>query len=144
MAALRPERKTAVLDLAVDPNTGSVMLRAEFPNQARVAAGYFRAHPLSESLADNVIKLPQRAVQAGPQGQFVMIVDAEGKAAPRPVKTGGMSGGDWIIGAGLKGGEQVIVNGLQKARPGSPVKPVPWNPSAASAAPPAQQPSEKK
>lgn len=137
--------KLLFTDLAVDPNTGSVMLRAEFPNPKReLLPGTFVRIRFPESLADNVIKLPQRAVQAGPQGQFVMIVDAEGKAAPRPVKTGGMSGGDWIIGAGLKGGEQVIVNGLQKARPGSPVKPVPWNPSAASAAPPAQQPSEKK
>ena len=64
-----------------------------------------------------------------PQGQFVMVVDAEGKAALRPVKTGGMAGGDFVIAEGLKGGEQVIVNGLQKARPGAPVKAVPWNPA---------------
>ena len=72
--------------------------------------------------------MPQRAVQPGAQGQIVMIVDSEGKVAPRPVKTGGMSGGDFVISEGLKGGEQVIVNGLQKARPGTVVKPVPWTP----------------
>jgi membrane fusion protein (multidrug efflux system) len=44
---------------------------------------------------------------------------------PQPVKTGGLSGPDWIIAEGLQGGEQVIVNGVQKARPGTPVKPVP-------------------
>jgi len=63
-------------------------------------------------------------VQANPQGQFVMIVTPEGKAAPQPVKTGGMAGSDFIIAEGLKGGEQVIVNGLQKARPGTQVTPV--------------------
>jgi membrane fusion protein (multidrug efflux system) len=53
-----------------------------------------------------------------------MVVGAENKATPLPVKTGGMAGADFIIAEGLKGGEQVIVNGLQKARPGTPVKPV--------------------
>jgi len=55
-----------------------------------------------------------------------MTVDAEGKVAPRPITTGAMSGPNFIVTDGLKGGEQVIVNGLQKARPGSVVKPVPW------------------
>ena len=68
--------------------------------------------------------MQQRAVQSGPQGQFVLLVDADGKVVPRPVKTGGMSGSDFLIAEGLKGGEQVIVNGLQKARPGAKVKPV--------------------
>ncbi|MGE5028182.1 MAG: efflux RND transporter periplasmic adaptor subunit, partial [Betaproteobacteria bacterium] len=90
---------------------------------------------------DQAIRVPQRAVQAGPQGQFVMVVDAEGKVAPRPVKTSGMSGSDFIVAEGLKGGEQVIVNGLQKARPGSTVKPVPWNPNATPAA---QAPADGK
>jgi membrane fusion protein (multidrug efflux system) len=64
-----------------------------------------------------------------------MVVDGEGKVAPRPVKLGGMAGGDWIVAEGLKGGEQVIVNGLQKARPGATVKPVPFGSPAAAAAP---------
>jgi membrane fusion protein (multidrug efflux system) len=92
-----------------------------------------------------------------------MTVDAEGKVAPRPIKTSTMSGGDFIVDDGLKGGEQVIVNGLQKARPGTTVKPVPWTPggpllaapagaakpapagaSAPSAPAPAAKPSEEK
>jgi len=128
-------------DLAVDPNTGSVSLRAQFPNPKReLLPGTFVRVRFPESLAENVIKLPQRAVQASQQGQFVMTIDAEGKAAPRPVKTGGMSGADWIILDGLKSGDQVIVNGLQKARPGTPVKPVPWTPNAPAAAAPAAPP----
>ncbi|MDD5240342.1 MAG: efflux RND transporter periplasmic adaptor subunit [Sulfuricella sp.] len=123
-------------DLAVDPATGSVSLRALFPNpRHELLPGAFARIRFPEAIADQAIRLPQRAVQSGPQGQFVMVVDAEGKAAPHPVKTGGMSGSDFIIAEGLKGGEQVIVNGLQKARPGTPVKPVPLkNPNVEPAA----------
>jgi len=123
-------------DLAVDPTTGAVSLRAEFPNPKReLLPGMFVRIRFPEAEADNAIRVPQRAVQGGPQGQFVMVVAADGKATPQPVKTGGMAGMNFIIAEGLKGGEQVIVNGLQKARPGTPVKPVPWNPQEASPAP---------
>ncbi len=109
-------------DMAVDPSTGAVSLRAEFPNpQRELLPGMFARIRFPEALADNAIRVPQRAVQAGPQGQFVMIVAPDGKAAPQPIKTGGMAGTDFIVSSGLKGGEQVIVNGLQKARPGTPV-----------------------
>ncbi|PWB59747.1 MAG: efflux transporter periplasmic adaptor subunit [Nitrosomonadales bacterium] len=130
-------------DLAVDPATGSVSLRAVFPNPGHeLLPGAFVRIRFPEAMQDQALRVPQRAVQPGPQGQLVMIVDNEGKVAPRPVKTSGMSGGDFIIAEGLKGGERVIVNGLQKARPGTPVKAVPWNPDA----PPAAQPpaGEKK
>ncbi len=129
-------------DLAVDPNTGSIQLRAEFPNPKReLLPGTFVRIRVPQAEADNAIKVPQRAVQTTPQGQLVMIVDGEGKVAPRPVKTGAMAGTDWIINEGLKGGEQVIVNGLQKARPGSPVKAVPWNPVPSLASTPAATPA---
>lgn len=134
-------------DMAVDPNTGSIQLRAEFPNPRReLLPGMFVRIRFPEAVMDSAIKLPQRAVQAGAQGQYVMTVDADGKATPRPVKAGGMSGADWIIAEGLQGGEQVIVNGHQKARPGSPVKPVPWNPARQEAPPanPAAPAGEKK
>ncbi len=115
-------------DMAVDPATGAVSLRAEFPNpQRELLPGMFVRLRFPQALADNAIRVPQRAVQANPQGQFVMVVTPDGKAAPLPVKTGGMAGSDFIIAEGLKGGEQVIVNGLQKARPGTPVKAVPVN-----------------
>ena len=113
-------------DMAVDSSTGAVSLRAEFPNQKReLLPGMFVRIRFPEASAENVIRLPQRAVQAGTQGQFVMVVGAENKATLMPVKTGDMADGDFIITEGLKGGEQVIINGLQKARPGMAVKPVP-------------------
>ena len=112
-------------DMAVDPATGSVSLRAEFPNPRRdLLPGMFVRIRFPEAVDENAIRVPQRAVMAGPEGQFVMVVDAEGKVMPQPVKTGGMAGTDFVIASGLKGGEQVIVNGLQKARPGATVKPV--------------------
>lgn len=124
-------------DLAVDPATGSVSLRAVFPNPGHeLLPGAFVRIRFPEARLDRAIRVPQRAVQPSPQGQLVMIVDGEGKVAPRPVKTGGMSGSDFVITEGLKGGEQVIVNGLQKARPGTPAKPVPWNPNPSPAAQP--------
>jgi membrane fusion protein (multidrug efflux system) len=126
-------------DMAADPSTGAVSLRAEFPNpQRELLPGMFVRIRFPQAMADNAIRVPQRAVQAGPQGQFVMIVAPDGKAAPLPIKTGGMAGADFIVSSGLKGGEQVIVNGLQKARPGTPVKPVPaGQPQPAGAATPA-------
>ena len=132
-------------DLAVDPATGSVSLRAEFANpQHELLPGMFARIRFPEAVAENAIRVPQRAVQSGPQGQFVMVVGAESKATPMPVKTGGMAGTDFIIAEGLKGGEQVIVNGLQKARPGTAVKPVPWDASAPLLISPAAKPADKK
>jgi len=128
-------------DMAVDPGTGNVSLRAEFPNPRHdLLPGMFVRIRLPQAIADKAIRVPQRAVQISPQGQFVLVVDAEGKVSPRPVKTGSMAGADFIIAEGLQGGEQVIVNGVQKARPGSVVKPVQWNPNAPvlNMAPPAQ------
>jgi len=132
-------------DLAVDPTTGAVSLRAEFPNpQRELLPGMFVRIRFPAAVADHAIRVPQRAVQGGPQGQFVTLVAPDGKAVPQPVKTSGMVGGDFIITEGLKGGEQVIVNGLQKARPGTPVKAVPWNPQAPGQPAPTQQPAAGK
>ncbi len=126
-------------DLAVDPNSGSVVLRAEFPNPRReLLPGAFARVRFPQAQLDNAIRVPQRAVQGTPQGQMVMTVDAENKVVPRPIKTGGMAGTDFIVSEGLKPDDVVIVNGLQKAKPGSVVKPVPWTPGAPlMAAPPA-------
>lgn len=128
-------------DMAVDPGTGNVSLRAELPNpRHELLPGMFVRIRLPQAIANNAIRVPQRAVQINPQGQFVLIVDAEGKVAVRPIKTGSMAGGDFIVTEGLQGGEQVIVNGVQKAKLGSVVKPVQWDTKAPllKMSPPAQ------
>lgn len=133
-------------DMAVDQATGSVSMRARFANPEReLLPGMFVRVRFPEAQVENSLRLPQRAVQSGALGQFVMVVGEENKVTPVPVKTGNMVGGDFIITDGLKGGEQVIVNGLQKARPGTVVKPVPWDAAAPMmpAAKPAAQPSAK-
>lgn len=118
-------------DLAVDPGSGAVVMRAEFPNPRReLLPGTFVRIRFPLANMDDALRVPQRAVQGTAQGQIVMTVDAEGKVAPRPIKTGAMAGTDYIVTDGLKPGDKVIVNGLQKARPGAVVKPVPWNPAA--------------
>jgi membrane fusion protein (multidrug efflux system) len=118
-------------DMAVDPTTGGVSLRAVIPNpRFDLLPGMFVRIRLPQAIAGNAISIPQRAVQINPQGQFVLVVDAEGKVSQRSVKTGSMAGSDFIINEGLQGGELVIVNGVQKAKPGSVVKPVQWNPDA--------------
>ena len=118
-------------DRAVDPNTATVSLRAEFPNpQLQLLPGMFVQIRFAQAVSEKAISIPQRAVQINTQGQYVMVVDAENKVAPRPVVTGAMSGTNFIVTDGLHAGDKVIVNGLQKARPGSVVKPVEWNPNA--------------
>ncbi len=118
--------KLVFTDMAADPSTGAVSMRAEFPNpNHELLPGMFVTIRFPGAMDDDAIAVPQRAVQMSPQGQFVMAVGEDGKVSPRPVKVGGMAGPHFIIESGLQGGEQVIVNGLQKARPGTVVKPIP-------------------
>ena len=121
-------------DLAVDPDTGAVNLRAEVPNPKKeLLPGMFVRVRFAQARMDNVIRVPQRAVAQSTLGQTVMVVDQEGKVAVRPIKTSGMGGTDWIVIDGLTQGEKVIVNGLQKARPGGMVKANVVTPDAALA-----------
>ncbi len=129
-------------DLAIDPATGSVSLRAVFANPGHeLLPGAFARVRFPEAVLDAAIRVPQRSVLSDAQGQFVMVVDGTGKAVQRLVKTDGMSGDDFVVAEGLKRGDQVIVNGLQKLRPGVPVKPLEWKPNAPSAA---QQPAGER
>jgi membrane fusion protein, multidrug efflux system len=128
-------------DLTVDAATGQITLRAEVPNaDGRLLPGLYVRVRLEQATASNAITLPQQAVTRSAQGDSVMVVDADGKTAPRPVKVGGQQNGRWVILGGLKAGEQVMVDGFQKLRGGAPVKAVPWvapgsQPATAAAAP---------
>ncbi len=118
--------KLLFTDPAVDASTGSVGLRAEFSNaERRLLPGQFVSVVLPISGDKSFLTVPQKAVQASPQGQIVMTVTTEGKVAPRPIKTGALMNGAWVVLSGLQGDEQIIVNGLQKARQGSSVTAMP-------------------
>ena len=122
-------------DLTVDPTSGQITLRAEVPNPDGVLLpGMYVRVRFEQAQADRGILLPQQAVQRSSQGDTVMVVGADGKVSPRPVKVGSAQGGNWVVLDGLKPGEQVVVDGFQKMRGPGAVKPVPWRPAAASAA----------
>jgi membrane fusion protein (multidrug efflux system) len=127
-------------DLSVDPTSGQVTLRAEVPNpQGLLLPGMYVRVQLEQAKASNAILLPQQAVTRSAQGDTVLVVSAEGKVQPRPVKVGGAREGNWIILEGLKAGEQVVVDGVMKLQmmpPGATVKPVPWKPGAPAGAAP--------
>lgn len=130
-------------DLSVDPTSGQITLRAEVPNaNGSLLPGLYVRVRLEQAKAGNAVLLPQQAVTRTEQGDTVMVVDAGGKVSPRKVQVGTAQAGQWVVLDGLKAGEQVIVEGFQKMRPGAPVKPVPWNAApAAPAAAPASAPA---
>ncbi len=129
-------------DLTVDATTGQITLRAEVPNPSgQLLPGLFVRVRLEQAQATNAMTLPQQAVTRSGAGDSVMVVDAEGKVSSRPVKIGSAKGSDWVILEGLKTGEQVMVDGFQKLRPGASVKPVPWQPAGAAPAGAASAPA---
>jgi membrane fusion protein, multidrug efflux system len=134
--------KLLFAEQTVDPSTGTVSLRAQFPNPQRLLLpGMFATVRVSVGAIKNAVKVPQRAVQASPQGQFVYLVDAENKVVSQPVETAGFSGPQWIVTAGLKGGERVVVDGVQKIRPGAVVNPAVADAAQAPSQPPSQAPA---
>lgn len=124
-------------DLTVDATSGQITLRAEVPNpDGSLLPGLYVRVRVEQAQASNAIVLPQQAVTRSSQGDTVMVVGADGKVTPRPVKVGGQQRNQWVILDGLQSGEQVMVDGFQKLRGDAPVKPVPWvAPSSKPAAP---------
>jgi membrane fusion protein (multidrug efflux system) len=126
-------------DVTVDPGTAQVTLRATVPNpdNALLPGQYVRVR-LAQAQLPNGIVVPQQAVtRGGAQGDTLMVVGPDNKPAPRTVKIASQQGASWIVTEGLKEGERVVVDGFQKLQmlpPGTPVKPVPWQPSAQTAA----------
>lgn len=111
------------LAFSVDEETGTVGLRAEFPNPTGLLlpGEFVRAKLFVGELKQGIV-VPQRAVTLSEQGGSVFVIDSKGLAAVRPVKLGALVADKWIVESGLKAGDKVIVNNLQKLRPGVPVK----------------------
>ncbi|MBI3347598.1 MAG: efflux RND transporter periplasmic adaptor subunit [Burkholderiales bacterium] len=129
------EGKLQFSELQVDPTSGSVTLRAQFPNPRRqlLPGMYVRAQVQSGVQAHSILA-PQSAVSRDARGNpTAMVVGKDGKAEARQLQTGAVINGQWLVTSGLAAGDQLIVDGLQRLRPGAPVQAL-----AATAAAPAQ------
>lgn len=126
----------------VDQQTGAVQLRAQFPNERmRLLPGQFVRVEVTSG-EQTAFLVPQSASFQSDQGRLVWLVGPDNKAQPRPIKTRGWLGADWIVAEGLKAGDKVIVDNLLKLRPGAPVAPKaapPSGPAAGSQQPVAAQ-----
>jgi len=123
-------------DVTVDPSTGSIALRALFPNPRKdLLPGMFVRARLEEGVNPEALLVPQQAVSRDQKGlPFALVVTPERKVERRPIVTDRAIGDAWYVTSGLKRGEQVVVDGQQKVRPGVEVKPVPAAAAAAKQA----------
>jgi membrane fusion protein (multidrug efflux system) len=113
-----------IADRAVDLKTGTLSLVAEFPNpNALLRPGQFGRVRLAANVAENALLVPQKAVTQMQSADVVYVVGADNKVALRSVTLGDRVGQDYIVTGGLKPAERVIVEGIQKARPGVRVNP---------------------
>jgi membrane fusion protein (multidrug efflux system) len=119
-------------EVTVDQSTGSITLRAIFPNPKHtLLPGMFVRAILEEGVNEHAILVPQRGVTRNPAGNaMVMLVGSEEKVEPRVIKVLRTVGENWLVSEGLKAGDRVILEGLQKARPGTPVKAMPFGSKA--------------
>jgi membrane fusion protein (multidrug efflux system) len=118
-------------DVTVDPTTGSVTLRIVVPNpEGTLLPGMFVRVIAQEGINEQAILVPQPAVSRDHKGDpIAFIVDPEGKVQQRSLTLGRAMGDRWLVAAGLAPGDHVIVEGLQKVRPGKSVKEVPFEPA---------------
>jgi len=123
-------------EAAVDALTGQVTLRGEFPNpEGDLLPGMYVRVIIQQGIQRNVIVIPQQAVQRDGGGRSQVYVVKDGKTAElRIITTGRITGDRWVIENGLKAGEQVIVEGFQKLRPGAPIAAQPWQGAKSSGA----------
>lgn len=113
------------VDQAVDPKSGTVQIRVTVPNHERFLRAGQLVRVIFPSLKPlDAFRIPQQAVTELQGKRSVFVVDAESKAQFREINATQRVGNDWVVESGLKPGELVIVEGVQKARPGGPVKPV--------------------
>ena len=143
-SAYAPEGELKLTDVTVDQTTGSVTLRAAFPNpDAILLPGMYVRAIVPQGSDPTAVLAPQRGVTHDPSGKAIaMIVDSEGKAQTRALEIGQAVGDRWLITKGLNAGDRVIIDGLQNVKPGEPVRITP--PALAEAKPaPQGSPSQE-
>jgi membrane fusion protein (multidrug efflux system) len=110
-------------DMSVDPGTGALSLRAVVENPSkRLLPGMFVNLRLTTGLIDDALLLPQAALLRDATGAYLLVLNDQGKVEQRRVQTHGMTREDWILTGQLADGDQVIISGLQKVKPGSEAK----------------------
>jgi membrane fusion protein, multidrug efflux system len=126
-------------EVTVNPSTGSVTIRAQFPNpEGLLLPGMFVRATLSQTQAKDAVLVPQQSVVRNPRGEAsALVVGIEDKVERRPLRVGQAIGNRWLVTDGLKAGERVVVEGMSKVKPQQTVKPVEMKTpeSAAEAAP---------
>jgi membrane fusion protein (multidrug efflux system) len=130
-------------DVSVDPTSASVILRMVFPNPNGVLLpGMFVRAVIIEGVNEQAILIPQQAVSRDPKGNpMALIVDGDGKAAPRMLSLDRAIGNQWLVSTGLAPGDRIIVEGMQRVRPGAAVKVAPAAAERKNDAQPAAQKS---
>ncbi|WP_145007666.1 efflux RND transporter periplasmic adaptor subunit [Pseudomonas oryzihabitans] len=133
--------KLKFAEVSVDQGTGSVTIRAEFPNPDKLLLpGMFVRAQLQAGVRQNALLVPQQGVTRDIKGQpTAMVVNGEGKVEQRVLKTERTVGADWLVTDGLKAGDKVITEGLQKIRPGAAVTAKPASNIASAEQKPAGQ-----
>jgi membrane fusion protein (multidrug efflux system) len=116
-------------DVSVDPTTGSVILRIVFPNPKGILLpGMYVRAVVTEGVSEQAILIPQQAVARDPKGNpMALVVDGAGKVAQRMLILDRAIGDKWMVASGVAPGDRVIVEGMQKVRPGVSVKEVPFD-----------------
>lgn len=123
-------------DSRVDPKTGTIRARAEFPNpKGELLPGQFARISVNVGTYRNALVVPERAITQQQATRLVLVVNDKNVVEARPVKLGSRVAGGVLVKAGMKPGERVIVDGLFKSRPGATVKPVPAKEASAGAQP---------
>ena len=133
-------------DVSVDPSTGSFILRMVFPNpEHMLLPGMYVRAVIEDGIVENAILAPQQGVSRDHKGNPVaLVVDAQNKVQQRQLVTERTIRDKWLVSSGLAAGDRVIVEGLQKVRPGATVKVVPFAASSAPATASASAPTRKE
>jgi membrane fusion protein (multidrug efflux system) len=132
-SVLKQTGKVDFVALSLQPNTGALQLRAEFPNPQHILLpGQFVRVRFLGLKRNDAILVPQRAVLQGLNGPFVYVLTDGNKVSARPVSAAAWQGTQWIIDEGLRPNDKVIVDGVQKIQPDVPVRPVAYDPKSDS------------
>lgn len=137
------EGKLEFSDVTVDQNTGSITLRAVFPNpKADLLPGMYVRAVLQEGVKEQGLLVPQQAVSRDNAGKpTAYVVGSDNKLQRRMLETERAVGDQWLVRSGLQAGDQLVVDGQQSARQGVEVKVTPWTPKPADGAAKAQAPA---